>query len=135
VFTWIALLIAAICFAVSYLTRGGTFTTAFILLIIAAAAMYAPYGPYFAYIPELLPAADAAPAVGMINAFGALGGFIGTYIVGALGGGTSAVPFVFLAACLFAAALLMFAVRRPGQAHQAARPAPESDRGDTGRIV
>ena len=43
--------------------RGGTFTTSFVLLIIAAAGMYAPYGPYFAYIPELLPAADAAPAV------------------------------------------------------------------------
>jgi hypothetical protein len=53
----------------------------------------------------------------------------GTYIVGALGGGTSAEPFVFLAACLFAAALLMFAVRRPGQARQAARPAPAADRG------
>ena len=134
VFTWVPLLIAAICFAVSYLTRGGTFTTAFILLIIAAAAMYAPYGPYFAYIPELLPAADAAPAVGMINAFGALGGFIGTYIVGALGGGTSAVPFVFLAACLFAAALLTFAVSRPGQAHQAAHTAPKAGRGDADRV-
>lgn len=130
VFTWIPLLISALCFAVSYLTRGGTFTTSFIVLIIAAAGMYAPYGPYFAYIPELLPAADAAPAVGMINAFGALGGFVGTYIVGALGGGTSAVPFLFLAACLFAAALLMFAVRRPGHTRQAARPAPAADRGD-----
>jgi len=133
VFTWIPLLISAVCFAVSYLTRGGTFTTAFILLIIAAAAMYAPYGPYFAYISELLPAADAAPAVGMINAFGAVGGFVGIYIVGALGGATSAVPFVFLAACLFAAAMLMFAVRRPGQAHQAAHPAAGDDHGDAGR--
>lgn len=66
----------------------------------------------------------------MINAFGALGGFIGMYIVGALGGGTSAVAFVFLAACLFAAALLMFAVRHPRRARQAARPAPATDRGD-----
>jgi len=132
VFTWIPLLISALCFAVSYLTRGGTFTTSFILLIIAAAGMYAPYGPYFAYIPKLLPAADAAPAVGMINAFGALGGFVGTYIVGALGWGTSAVPFVFLAACLFAAALLMFAVRRPGRTRQAARPVSAADRRDAG---
>ncbi len=130
VFTWIPLLISAICFAVSYLTRGGTFTTAFILLIIAAAGMYAPYGPYFAHIPELFPAADAAPAIGMINAFGALGGFVGTYIVGALGGGTSAVPFVFLAACLFAAALLIFAVRRPGHACEGARPGDVTDSGD-----
>ena len=127
VFTLVPLLISAACFAVSYLTRGGTFTTAFILLIVAAAGMYAPYGPYFAYIPELLPAGDAAPAVGMINAFGALGGFVGTYIVGALGGGTSAVPFVFLAGCLLVAALLMLAVRRPGQARRAARPGPAAD--------
>ena len=115
VFVWVPLGVAAVCFAVSYLARGSTFTTAFVLLILAAAAMYAPYGPYFAYITELLPAADAAPATGMINAFGGLGGFVGTYIVGALGGGTSAVPFVFLAACLFVAALLMFVVRPPGQ--------------------
>jgi sugar phosphate permease len=132
VFTWIPLLISALCFAISYVTSGGTFTISFILLIIAAAGMYAPYGPYFAYVAELLPAADAAPAVGMINAFGALGGFVGTYIVGALGGGTSAVPFAFLSACLFAAALLMLAVRRPGRAREAARPAPVDERGETG---
>ncbi|MDQ2846143.1 MAG: MFS transporter [Actinomycetota bacterium] len=113
VYTWIPLLISAACFGLSYLTRGGSFTVSFILLIVAAAGMYAPYGPYFAYIPELFPSADAAPATGMINAFGGLGGFVGTYIVGALGGGSSAVPFIFLAACLFLAALLMFAVRPP----------------------
>ena len=120
VFTWIPLLISAICFAVSYLIRGGTFTSSFILLIVAAAGMYAPYGPYLAFISELLPAGDAAPAVGMINAFGALGAF---------GGGTSAVPFVFAAACLFVAALHMFAVRRPRQARQAARPGPVAGAG------
>lgn len=112
-------------FAVSYATSGGSFAVAFVLLIVAAAAMYAPYGPYFAYIPELFPAADAAPATGMINAFGGLGGFIGTYIVGALGGGTSALPFVFLAACLLVAALLMFAVRRPVQAQRQTHRAPD----------
>ena len=62
----------------------------------------------------------------MINAFGALGGFVGTYIVGALGGGTPAVPFVFLAACLLIAALLMFAVRRAPQMRQ---PDPASLQG------
>lgn len=107
------LLFSAACFLVSYVTRGGTFSVSFVLLILAAAGMYAPYGPYFAYITELFPAAEAAPATGLINAFGGLGGFVGTYIVGALGGGNSAVPFVFLAACLFVAAVLMFAVRRP----------------------
>jgi sugar phosphate permease len=127
VFTWVPLLLAALCFAVSYVTRGGTFTVSFVLLIVAAAGMYAPYGPYFAYIPELFPATDAAPATGMINAFGGLGGFIGTYIVGALGGGSSAVPFLFLAACLLAAALLMFAVHRPERA-PARTPSRRSER-------
>jgi sugar phosphate permease len=124
-YVWLPLLLSAVCFALSYVTRGSSFTLAFILLILAAAGMYAPYGPYFAHIPELFPAADAAPAVGMINAFGGLGGFVGTYIVGALGGGRSAVAFVFLAACLFAAALLMFAVRTPraaGHDDPAGRP-------------
>jgi sugar phosphate permease len=120
VFTLVPLLIAAACFAVSFATRGGSFTTSFVLLILAAAAMYAPYGPYFAYIPELFPAADAGPAVGMINAFGGLGGFVGTYIVGALGGGNSAAPFIFLAACLAVAAVLMVAVRRPAMSARAA---------------
>ena len=133
VFTWVPLLIAAIGFAVSYLTRGGTFTTAFILLIIAAAAMCAVRAVLRVH-PRATPGRRRRPGVGMINAFGALGGFIGTYIVGALGGGTSAVPFVFLAACLFAAALLMFAVSRPRQAHQAARPAPKAGRGDADRV-
>ena len=59
----------------------------------------------------------------MINAFGGLGGFVGTYVVGALGGGTSAVPYVFLAACLLMAAVLMFVVRPPGRAGQRA-PGP-----------
>jgi sugar phosphate permease len=110
-YVWLPLVVAAVCFALSYVTRGGSFTVAFILLILAAGAMYAPYGPYFAALRELFPAADSGAAIGMINAFGGLGGFVGTYIVGALGGGSSAVPFIFLAACLFLAALLMFAVR------------------------
>jgi len=96
-----------------------------VLLIAAAGAMYAPYGPYFATIPELFPAADAAPATGMINAVGGLGGFVGTYIVGVLGGADSAAPLAFLAACLLVAALLMFAVRRPrGEADPAKAQRP-----------
>jgi hypothetical protein len=49
-----------------------------------------------------------------VNAFGALGGFAGAYLVGLLGGGTgSGGAFVFLAASLAAAALLMLLIRRP----------------------
>lgn len=51
--------------------------------------------------------------MGAINAFGALGGFAGAYVVGLLGGGTSSgAAFIFMAAALFGAALLMLFVRR-----------------------
>jgi len=129
VFVWPFLLVAAASFAGSYFARGNSFVLSFVLLIVAAGAMYAPYGPYFAIIPELFPAADAAPATGMINAVGGLGGFVGTYIVGVLGGADSAAPLAFLAACLLVAALLMFAVRRPRGAAdpaQAQRPVRSS---------
>ena len=76
--------------------------------------MYAPYGPYFAFIPEFLPQNVSGAAMGVINAFGALGGFLGAYVVGALGGGTkSGAAFIFMAASLLAAGLLMFLVKRP----------------------
>jgi nitrate/nitrite transporter NarK len=118
-FVWPFLLIAAIAFYLSYLVgtgHGGTshFLVSFILLVIAGGVMNAPYGPYFASVAELLPQEVSGAAMGAINALGAVGGFTGTYIVGALGGGTkSGAAFIFLAAALLAAALLMFAVRQP----------------------
>lgn len=126
-FVWPFLLVAAASFVGSYFASGGSFIVSFILLIIAAAAMYAPYGPYFAYIPELFPAADAAPATGMINAVGGLGGFAGAYVVGALGGADSAIPFAFLAGCLLVSALLVFLVRRPDAPMPAGHAARRTD--------
>jgi nitrate/nitrite transporter NarK len=124
VFTVVPLLVSALCFGLSYASKDASFTTSFILLILAAAGMYAPYGPYFAYIPELFPARDAGPAIGAINAVGGLGGFVGTYIVGALGGADSAVPFAFLAACLFGAAVLVLVVGAQRRAGRAEAPSP-----------
>jgi nitrate/nitrite transporter NarK len=75
-------------------------------------------------VPELLPVSVAGPAMGAINAFGALGGFARAYVVGALGAGTtSGAAFIFMAAALFASAVLMLFVRRP--ATRAPEPAGE----------
>ncbi len=113
-FVWPFLIIGAIAFYLSYRVGTGHFIESFVLLIIAGGVMYAPYGPYFAFIPEFLPQNVAATAMGVINAFGALGGFAGAYVVGVLGGGTkSGAAFLFMAGSLLAAGLLMFLVKRP----------------------
>lgn len=113
-FVWPFLIVGAIAFYLSYRVGTGHFVESFVLLIIAGGVMYAPYGPYFAFIPEFMPQNVSGAAMGLINAFGALGGFAGAYVVGALGGGTkSGAAFLFMAGSLLAAGLLMFLVKRP----------------------
>ncbi|MGI8505257.1 MAG: MFS transporter [Solirubrobacteraceae bacterium] len=113
-FVWPFLIVGAIAFYLSYRVGTGHFVESFALLVIAGGVMYAPYGPYFAFVPEFLPQNVSGTAMGVINAFGALGGFAGAYIVGALGGGTkSGAAFLFMAGSLLAAGLLMFLVKRP----------------------
>ena len=120
VFVWPWLALAAVAFYGSYLLGPDRFWPSFVLLAIAGAAMYAPYGPYFAYIPEFLPSNAAAPAIALINSFGALGGFLGSYLVGWLDArtGSTAASFLLMAASLAAAAVLMILVRTAATAHR-----------------
>lgn len=111
-FVWPWLLVGAAAFYVSFAIGTGHFWWSFVLLIIAGAMMYAPYGPYFALVPEFLPVNVSGAAMALINSFGALGGFVGTYIVGFLIGHTGrGAAFLFMACCLVVAALLMLPVR------------------------
>lgn len=114
-FVWPWLLVGGLAFYGSYLLGPNHFWWSFGLLIVAAAGMYAPYGPFFALIPELLPGRMAAVAIALINAFGALGGFLGTYLVGwldtATGGNTAS--FLLLALTTAASALVILLVRQP----------------------
>jgi sugar phosphate permease len=113
-FVWPFLILGAVAFYLSYRVGTGHFVESYVLLIIAGGVMYAPYGPYFAFIPEFMPQNVSGAAMGVINAFGALGGFAGAYVVGALGGGTkSGAAFIFMGGSLLAAGLLMFLVKRP----------------------
>jgi sugar phosphate permease len=86
VFVWPFLLIAAIAFYGSYLVGTDNFWLSFVLLVVAGMTMYAPYGPFFAIIPEILPANVVGGAMALINSFGALGSFVGSYLVGYLNG-------------------------------------------------
>lgn len=113
-FVWPWLLVGGLAFYGSYALHGN-FWASFALLAVAGACMYAPYGPYFAHIPELLPRELAAPAVALVNSLGAVGGFVGSYLVGWLNGttGSTDASFLLMAACLLGAAALMFVVKAP----------------------
>jgi sugar phosphate permease len=107
-FVWPLLLVGAVAFYGSYLLGTTDFWLSFLLLTVAGAAMYAPYGPFFAIIPEILPSNVTAGAMALINSFGALGSFIGAYVVGRLNdatGGFSA-SYIFMAGSLLISAVL-----------------------------
>ena len=107
-FVWPCLLIGAIAFYASYMIGTNNFWLSFILLVIAGTAMYAPYGPFFAIIPEVMPGNVTAGAIAIINSFGALGSFVGAYIVGYLNGTTGGfgASYIFMAGSLLVSAIL-----------------------------
>jgi Na+/H+ antiporter len=115
-FVWPFLLAATALFAGSTALGTSHYWMSYVLLILAGVCMYAPYGPYFALVPEFLPQKLAGPAMALINAAGAVGGFLGAYVVGWLQGGISnGAAYVFMAACLLISALLMLAVTARGR--------------------
>lgn len=107
-FIWPFLLVASLAFYGSYLIGTTNFWLSFALLVIAGLCMYAPYGPFFAVITEILPANVTAGAIAMVNSLGALGSFLGSYIVGYLNGRTGGfgAAYLFMAGSLFLSALI-----------------------------
>ncbi|MDE1179352.1 MFS transporter [Paraburkholderia sp.] len=111
-FVWPLLLVGTIAFVASYLVGGTHFWLSFALLVIAGATMYAPYGPFFALVPELIPSNVLGGAIGLINACGALGAFLGSWVVGYLNGatGSPAASYIFMAGGLLLSVILMITV-------------------------
>lgn len=107
-FVWPSLLIGALAFYGSYLMGTSNFWISFVLLVIAGGAMYAPYGPFFAIITEVLPRNVAGVSIALINSMGALGSFIGSYIVGYLNGTTGKFgpSYIFMSGALLLSAIL-----------------------------
>lgn len=114
-FVWPFLLLGAIAFYGSYLLGADHFWLSFVLLVIAGGAMYAPYGPFFAIIPEVLPKNVAGGAMALINSFGALGSFVGSYIVGYLNGTTGGfgASYLFMAGSLLLSAIITLLALKP----------------------
>ncbi|MDO1449022.1 MFS transporter [Rhodocytophaga aerolata] len=119
-FVWPFLLIGAIAFYTSYLLGTSNFYLSFALLVIAGGAMYAPYGPFFAIIPEVLPKNVAGVSMALINSMGALGSFIGSYLVGYLNATTGGfgASYLFMAVSLLVSAILTLVALQPSGARQ-----------------
>jgi sugar phosphate permease len=110
VFVWPFLLISGVALFCSYVTSGSNFWVAYVSLIIAGGAMYAPYGPFFAIVPEMLPKTVAGEVMALINTFGAMGGFVGTWLVGwlqALTGNSRAGFFTMSMSLLMSAGIIL----------------------------
>ena len=126
-FVWPMLLIGAICFLGSFLLGTDNFWLSYTLLVIAGASMYAPYGPFFAIIPEMLPKNVAGGAMALINSMGALGSFIGSWVVGYLNGATGSPgsSYIFMGSALFVSVILTLIVK-PNADEQSAHSLPQA---------
>jgi len=116
VFIWPFLLVASIAFFGAYWLGTSNFWASFVLLVIAGGALYAPYGPFFAVITEILPKNVVGGALGLINSLGALGSFVGSYLVGYLNansGGFESSYILMAVALLLATVLTLIVVKSP----------------------
>jgi MFS family permease len=115
-FVWPFLLAGTALFGASIVLGTGHYWVSYVLLVLTAGCIYAPYGPYFALIPEFLPQEVAGAAMALVNSAGAVGGFVGAYVVGWLQGGVGNwAAYTFMGATLFLSAVLMFAVTTHGR--------------------
>ncbi|ASK63856.1 2-ketogluconate transporter [Virgibacillus phasianinus] len=107
-FVWPFLLVGAVAFYGSYLIGTEQYWLSYTLLVIAGGMMYAPYGPFFAIIPEILPQNVAGGAMALVNSFGALGSFVGAYIVGFLNDvtGSFGASYILMSISLLIAAVI-----------------------------
>jgi sugar phosphate permease len=121
IFVWPFLVLSGVALFGSYAMAGHSFWLAYASLIVAGGAMYAPYGPFFAIVPEMLPSTVAGEVIALINTCGALGGFAGTWLVGAMQAltGSARAGFLSMSIALMLAGAITFCLRAP-----APRPEP-----------
>jgi sugar phosphate permease len=114
-FVWPFLFLSGVALFCSYATAGHSFWLAYTALIVAGGAMYAPYGPFFSIMPEMLPRNVAGQVIALVNSFGALGGFAGTWLVGALQAvtGNSRAGFLSMSVALILASAITLRLPAP----------------------
>ena len=108
-FVWPTLLLASGALYASFLLAERNFPLAFVALVFGGAAMYAPYGPFWALVSERIPRSVIVEVMALVNSAGALGGFVGSYVVGwtrAITGSARA-GFLLMAISLLCSAVLL----------------------------
>ena len=108
-FIWPFFLVSGAALFCSFMTAESNFWLSYGALIVAGGTMYAPYGPFFAIVPEMLPRAVAGKVMALINTFGALGGFVGSWLVGWLQAltGNARAGFFAMSVSLFVSAIII----------------------------
>lgn len=109
---WPFLILAGAALFTSFLFAPHSFYTAYAALILAGGAMYAPYGSFFALIAEVIPKTVLDEVLALINSSGALGGFLGAWLVGVLQArtGNARAGFLLMSGALISSGLLMLVV-------------------------
>jgi sugar phosphate permease len=114
-FVWPFLMLAGLALFGSFFTVSNNFWMTYALLILAGSCMYAPYGPFFAIMPEMLPKNVSGQCTALVNSCGALGSFVGVYVVGILQTrtGSSRASFLLMSVSVFLAGLIILCLRGP----------------------
>ncbi len=129
--TWhiaIPALVGATALVLSVVVPGNAIK--FGLLCVAAAGIFSGQPVFWSLPPTFLKGATAAAGIAAINSVGNLGGFVAQNVVPQIGQatGSTLAPMLFLAACLYAGAAMVFvaqaALRRRASAAEAADLTP-----------
>lgn len=107
---WLCLAAAGLSFLALYGVPGMNFWLAYGLLSIAGIGLISAIAPFFAIPADVLPKNVAGGASALINAIGALGGFVGSYLVGLVTevSGTPSSSFLLMGVSLVIAVVLLW---------------------------
>lgn len=127
--------IPALIAATALLLLGSLSTSSLFLTVVlwcfVAMGVYSLFGPYWSLPNEFLTGFSAAAGIALINCIGNLGGFAGSYVIGAINRKTGSFHGGLVAAgiSMFASALLILMLR-PGEKRREPAPSASPTRSD-----
>jgi MFS family permease len=107
---WLCLAAASLSFLALYLVPAMPFWMTYMFLTISGTGLISAIAPFFAIPADVLPKNVAGGASAVINSLGALGGFIGSYLVGFVTGssGSPLPSFLLMGVSLMISVVLLW---------------------------